>query len=117
MAQKTVLLAEDDPGHVVMFRRAVDQSGIACQLEVVHDGTEVIDFLFGLGDYKRSQSQEMPSLLLLDLNMPKMGGLQVLQVMRRVRGEDRARFPPVVVLTSSEFDRDIESAYRWGAQS
>ena len=117
MPQKTVLLAEDDPGHVAMFRRAIDDSGIACRLEVVHDGTGVIDYLFSLGAYKESLPREMPSLLLLDLNMPNMGGLQVLQVLRRVRGEDRVRFPPVVVLTSSESDGDVENAYRWGAQS
>ena len=57
----------------------------------------------------------MPNLLLLDLKMPKMDGLQVLQVLRCVRGEDRARFPPVVVLTSSDMDDDMAGAYRWGA--
>jgi len=60
---------------------------------------------------------EQPDLLLLDLKMPKMDGLQVLQVLYRVRGEDRGRFPPVVVLTSSELDEDIADAYRYGAQS
>jgi two-component system response regulator len=59
----------------------------------------------------------MPDLILLDLKMPKMDGLQVLQVLRRVRSEDRVRFPPIVVLTSSDLDEDIAEAYRWGAQS
>ena len=117
MAEKLILLAEDDPGHEAMFRHAVSRSGISCQLDVVHDGTEVIDYLFGLGVYKDQRMQQPPHLLLLDLKMPKMDGLQVLQVLRRVRGEDRVRFPPIVVLTSSDLDDDIESAYRWGAQS
>lgn len=117
MAEKLVLLAEDDPGHEAMFRHAVHRSGVACRLDVVHDGTEVLDYLFLLGRYKDTQPPKIPDLLLLDLKMPKMDGLQVLQVLRRVRGEDRMRFPPVVVLTSSDLDDDIAAAYRWGAQS
>jgi CheY-like chemotaxis protein len=118
MSEKTILLAEDDAGHEVMFRQAVLRSGVACRLEVVHDGTEVIDYLFGLGQFKEAKvGQPMPDLILLDLKMPKMDGLQVLQVLRRVRSEDRVRFPPIVVLTSSDLDEDIAEAYRWGAQS
>jgi two-component system, response regulator len=117
MAEKTILLAEDDPGHEAMLRRAVARSGVSCRVDVVHDGTEVIDYLFGIGKFKDPKPQQQPDLILLDLKMPKMDGLQVLQVMRRVRGEDRVRFPPVVVLTSSDLDEDISEAYRWGAQS
>lgn len=117
MSEKTILLAEDDPGHEAMFRHALNRSGIRCRLDVVHDGTEVIDYLFSLGRYKEDKLRVMPELLLLDLKMPKMDGLQVLQVLRRVRGEERIRFPPVVVLTSSDLDDDIADAYRWGAQS
>jgi two-component system, response regulator len=117
MAEKKILLAEDDPGHEAMFRHALNRSGITCRLDVVHDGTEVIDYLFCLGRFKESKSEPMPDLLLLDLKMPKMDGLQVLQVLRRVRGEDGVRFPPIVVLTSSDLDDDIADAYRWGAQS
>lgn len=117
MAEKRVLLAEDDPGHEAMFRHAVQRSGVSCRLDVVHDGTEVIDYLFCLGKYKENKCRAQPDLLLLDLKMPKMDGLQVLQVLRRVRTEDRAQFPPVVVLTSSDLDDDISDAYRWGAQS
>jgi two-component system response regulator len=118
MAEKLVLLAEDDAGHEAIFRRALDHSGAACRLEVVHDGTEVIDYLFCTGKFKASlPGRQMPDLLLLDLKMPKMDGIQVLQVMRRVRSEDRLHFPPVVVMTSSDLDDDITEAYRWGAQS
>jgi two-component system response regulator len=117
MAEKRVLLAEDDPGHEAMFRHAVHRSGVDCRVDVVHDGTEVIDYLFCLGKYKNNKCQPMPDLLMLDLKMPKMDGLQVLQVLRRVRSEDRTQFPPVVVLTSSDLDDDISDAYRFGAQS
>ncbi|MGA2033395.1 MAG: response regulator [Thermoguttaceae bacterium] len=115
MTEKAILLAEDDPMQVTLFLRAMEQSGTRCRVDVVRDGAEVIDFLFCLGKYK--SGRQMPDLLLLDLKMPKMDGLQVLQVMRRVRGEERGRFPPVVVLTSSDLDDDIVEAYRWGAQS
>jgi two-component system response regulator len=100
-----------------MFRHAVHRSGVDCRVDVVHDGTEVIDYLFCLGKYKNNKCQPMPDLLMLDLKMPKMDGLQVLQVLRRVRSEDRTQFPPVVVLTSSDLDDDISDAYRFGAQS
>ena len=117
MCKKLILLAEDDPNHVALFRRALADSGVPCRVDVVGDGAEVIDYLFATGEYAGRNVQEMPNLLLLDLKMPKMDGLQVLQVLRRVRSEDRLKFPPVVVLTSSELDDDVADAYRWGAQS
>jgi len=117
MSERTILLAEDDARHVDLFRRALADSGVACQLDVVQDGTEVIDYLFTTGKFADRDPRLMPDLILLDLKMPRMNGLQVLQVMRRVRGDDRARFPPVVVLTSSDLDHDIADAYRLGAQS
>ena len=117
MSEKIVLLAEDDSSHEALLRHAVSQSGVACRLDVVHDGIEVIEYLFCTGKYANRNSQESPSLILLDLKMPRMNGLQVLQVLRRVRGNDYTRFAPVVVLTSSESDHDIVEAYRLGAQS
>ncbi|HUT11621.1 MAG TPA: response regulator [Thermoguttaceae bacterium] len=117
MGEKLVLLAEDDPGHQALFRRALAESGIACRVDIVQDGMEVIDYLFVTGRHSHRNPRNMPDLILLDLKMPKMDGLQVLQVMRRVRGDDRTRFPPVVVLTCSNLDDDVADAYRWGAQS
>lgn len=117
MAEKLILLAEDDPGHEELFRRAVAQSGVDCRMDVVRDGVEAIDYLFCTGSYSDRDAAEMPHLILLDLKMPKMNGIQVLQVLYRVRGDDRSRFPPVVVLTSSKLDEDISDAYRYGAQS
>lgn len=117
MSERLILLAEDDAGHEELFRRAVEQSGVDCRIDVVRDGVEAIDYLFRTGRYAGRDPAETPQLILLDLKMPKMNGIQVLQVLFRVRGEDRNRFPPVVVLTSSQLDEDIADAYRYGAQS
>lgn len=115
--EKTILLAEDNAGQEKLFRHALAQAEFSCHLEVVHDGVEMIEYLFSTGQYKGRSADEMPDLILLDLKMPRMDGLQVLQVLRRVRGEGQPRFPPIVVLTCSENDQDVADAYRWGAQS
>ncbi len=117
MCEKLVLLAEDDPSHQELFRRAMQKSGVECKLHVVLDGVEAVDYLFAVGSYSGRDPEEMPDLIVLDLRMPRMDGFQVLQVMGRVRDSDQVRFPPVVVLTSSENEQDIVEAYRWGAQS
>ena len=117
MNEKTVLLAEDDPAHQALFARAVSGSRIPCRLEVVNDGVEAIEYLFATGKYKDRNANELPDLLLLDLKMPRMDGLQVLQVLSRTRDEKKHGFPPVVVLTSSENDQDVLRAYQYGAQS
>ncbi len=117
MMMKSVLLAEDDPGHEALFRRVVPHAEVECELVVVHDGVEALEYLFGTGEYEHRDADDIPDLFLLDLKMPRMDGLQVLQVLRRVRGVDRQRLPPVIVLTSSERDTDIEQAYELGAQS
>lgn len=117
MMTKTVLLAEDDPGHEALFRRVVPHAEVDCELVVVHDGVEALEYLFATGEYEHRDAEEIPDLFLLDLKMPRMDGLQVLQVLRRVRGVDRRNLPPVIVLTSSERDEDISQAYDLGAQS
>ena len=117
MAEKTILLAEDDPAHVSLIQRALARAETKCRLDVVRDGTEVIDYLFSAGAYADRDPTDMPALLLLDLKMPKMDGLQVLQVLRRVRGDDHPRLPPVVILTSSTDEIDVVDAYRLGAYS
>ncbi len=117
MAKKTVLLAEDDPGHEALFRRVVPHAEVDCQLVVVHDGVEALEYLFATGEYAHRDADDVPDLFLLDLRMPRMDGLQVLQVLRRVRGVERRDLPPIIVLTSSERDEDIAQAYQLGAQS
>ena len=113
---KTILLAEDDPGHETLIRRALKRSGADCNVEVVRDGVQVLNYLFGTGDYAGRDPADLPHLILLDLKMPVMDGLQVLQVLRRVR-DNRTSLPPVVVLTSSVEDLDVVNAYRLGAHS
>ena len=117
MMKKQILLAEDDPSHQELFRRAVQRSGVDCDIETVFDGVEAVDYLFGVGSHSDRNPEDGLDLIVLDLRMPRMDGIQVLQVLHRVRSTDQVRFPPVVVLTSSENEQDIAEAYRWGAQS
>ncbi len=91
-------------------------SRFPCTVKVVQDGTEVIEYLFGTGSSPGQPRPPMPDLILLDLKMPRMDGLQVLQVMRRVRGNEAGPFPPVVVLTCSDDDESINEAYQLGAR-
>ena len=112
---KRILLAEDDAGHVTLIKRALTRANIDCCVDVVGNGVEVIDYLFGVGQER--QPTAMPDLVLLDLNMPEMNGRQVLQVLRRVRSQDGLTLPPVVVLTASDDDGDINDSYKLGAQS
>jgi two-component system response regulator len=116
MVTKRVLVAEDNPDHARLICRAVDRSGIACEVDVVCDGTEVIDYLFGTGQFA-GYPRVPPALILLDLRMPRMDGLQVLQVLRRVRSEGRKDIPPIVALTSSTLRDDVDRAYSLGVSS
>ncbi len=118
MGQKTILLAEDDPAHAALIRRAFERvQSVGSRLDVVGTGAEVIDYLFATGAYAARSPAPLPDLLLLDLKMPEMDGLQVLQVLRRVRGDDQPRLPPVVILTSSIAEIDVVDAYRLGVHS
>ena len=112
---KRILLAEDDAGHVALIKRALTRANIDCRVDVLGNGAEVIDYLFGVGQER--QPTAMPDLVLLDLNMPAMDGRQVLQELRRVRSRDGLTLPPVVVLTASDDDADINDSYKLGAQS
>lgn len=112
-----ILLAEDDPNDEDLIRLALEECDVNCSLDVVHDGVEVIDYLFATGAHAGRNPHCMPQLLLLDLKMPRMNGLQVLQVLRRVRLNEWDKLPPIVALTSSNEEHDINEAYRWGANS
>ncbi len=115
MNDKTILLVEDDPDHRDLIRMALKKAGVSCSLEVVCDGNELVDYLFGTGEHSHRDLRQMPHLILLDLKMPGLDGLQVLQVLGRVRG--RPNLPPVVVLSSSDCEEDICESYRLGANS
>jgi CheY-like chemotaxis protein len=114
MNDKIILLVEDNPDDVILDLRALKKSGINNQVVVVTDGAEALDYLFGTGSYSGRDLGVMPSLILLDLKLPKVDGLEVL---RRLRDDERTRLIPVVVLTSSREEQDIVSSYDLGANS
>ncbi|HUT12462.1 MAG TPA: response regulator [Thermoguttaceae bacterium] len=116
MGQKTILLVDDDPAHISLIQRGLNRVCLGCQVDVVRNGTEAIDYLLACGSHAGRDPAPMPQLVLLDLTMPKLDGFQVLQVLRRVTIGDRFRLPPVVVFTASRKRNDVSKAYRLGAQ-
>jgi two-component system response regulator len=114
MAAKTILLVEDNPDDVELTIRAFERNGIANDMVVATDGQEALDYLFAAGKFKDRDPEVMPTLVLLDLKLPKLDGLDVL---RRMRADARTRRLPVVVLTSSNEERDIVTSYDLGANS
>jgi two-component system response regulator len=113
MKDKVILLVEDNPDDVKLTMRALKKSNIANEIVVAQDGTEALDFLFCAGKYA-GENCKLPQVVLLDLKMPKLDGLEVLQ---RMRANERTRLVPVVVLTTSSEDRDKVESYKLGANS
>jgi CheY-like chemotaxis protein len=114
MGNGTILMADDNPRTADVFGLVLRANGIDNEVVVARDGVEALDYLFGTGDHAGSDTSFMPRLMLLDLSMPRMGGLEVL---RRLREDERTKLLPVVVLTSSTDPQDIVEAYRAGANS
>jgi CheY-like chemotaxis protein len=108
------LLAEDDPGDQELTRRALEQSRIRNELYIVEDGEEALDYLLRRGRYEDPASSPKPDLMLLDLNMPKMDGKQLL---KQMRADPTLRRIPVVALTTSKQESDIIRTYDLGANS
>jgi len=111
---RTFLLVEDSPDDAELTIRAFEKSRLVNEVVLVRDGQEALDYLFGTGAHAGRDLSIMPELVLLDLKLPKLGGLEVL---RRMRQDPRTRRQPVVVLTSSNEERDIISAVDLGANS
>lgn len=111
---KTILLVEDNPDDVELTLRAFQRNNIGNEVIVASDGEEALDYLFATGKYKDRDSDVKPTVVLLDLKLPKVMGLDVL---KRIRADERTRRLPVVVLTSSNEDRDIVTSYDLGANS
>jgi two-component system, response regulator len=114
MSEKMILLVEDNPDDEELTTRALKQAKVANDLVVARDGAEAVDFLFGTGQHAGRDLSRMPALILLDLKLPKMSGLEVLQ---RLRADERTKLIPTVILTSSSEDEDKLKSYRHGANS
>lgn len=114
MENKTILLVEDNPDDVELTIHAFKKNNITNEVKVVYDGAEALDFLFGKGAYSDRDLNEMPTLILLDIKLPKIDGLEVL---RQIRSNDLTRLLPVVILTSSKEEQDIISGYSLGVNS
>jgi CheY-like chemotaxis protein len=111
---ETIMLVEDNPDDVELTLRAFRKNNIANNMVVVRDGVEALDYLFCRGNYTARNIKEMPRLILLDLKLPKMNGLQVLE---HLRAGEHTKMVPVVILTSSKEETDLISSYRNGANS
>jgi two-component system response regulator len=114
MRDKVILLVEDNPDDVLLTLRALKKNNVTGEVVVARDGVEALDYLFGSGQYAGRDTGVMPQLILLDLKLPKVDGLEVL---RRMREDERTRLLPVVILTSSREQQDMLNGYGLGANS
>lgn len=114
MPAKQILLVEDNRDHEELTLLALEGSNVQNEVVVAHDGAEALDYLFATGRYTGRDASDLPQVVLLDLKVPKINGFEVL---RRIRGDQRTRFVPVVVLTSSQEAEDIEQSYELGTNS
>lgn len=114
MNSAVILLAEDNPSDEGLILRALAKNHVHNEIIVVRDGQEAIEYLFGTGQYEGRDIMALPELVLLDLKLPKLTGLEVLQ---RIRADERTALLPVVILTSSTEDRDVVESYKLGANS
>jgi two-component system response regulator len=111
---KIILLVEDNSSDEKLTLLAFKKCGVANDVVVVRDGAAALDYLFGTGAHAGRDAGALPSIVLLDLNLPKIGGLEVL---RRIRADERTKLLPVIVLTASKEDEDILTSYSLGANA
>jgi two-component system response regulator len=112
--QRLILLVEDNDDDVELTLRALRRNRVANRVDVVRDGAEALEYLFATGSYAGRDARDTPNLVLLDLKLPKVGGLEVLE---RLRADPRTRRLPVVILTSSNVESDLARSYDLGANS
>jgi CheY-like chemotaxis protein len=111
---RTILLVEDNPQDEMLTLRALKRMNLANRVDVVRDGQQALDYLFREGDFAGRAEQELPSVILLDINLPRVSGLEVLE---RLRADPRTRLVPAVLLTSSDEEQDRLRGYAHGANS
>lgn len=114
MRNKSILLVEDNPSDVRLTRRALQKKNVLNDLVVARDGQEALDYIFGTGAFADRDVSHQPAVILLDLKLPRIDGLEVLKT---IKGDERTQMIPVVILTTSKEDRDLEAAYKLGANS
>ncbi|MCI0413658.1 response regulator [bacterium] len=109
-----ILLVEDNPNDVELTLRALKEHNLANKVHVVRDGAEALDYFFAAGSYQGRNIEERPKVVFLDLKLPKVDGIEVL---RKIKADDRTKVIPVVVLTSSKEEKDIVESYKLGVNS
>jgi two-component system, response regulator len=114
MTDQVILLVEDNPDDETLMVRSLKKNRITNEVIVAHDGVEALDYLFGTGAYKGRDTSVMPAVVLLDLKLPKVDGMEVLQ---KIRSEKRTMRLPVVILTSSKEEYDVARGYQNGCNS
>lgn len=114
MNSKSILLVEDNPDDEALSIRALRKNNILNEVIVARDGAEALDYLFGMGAHAGRDMSVMPEVILLDLKLPKVDGLEVL---RKLRADERTELLPVVILTSSKEEQDLIASYKLGANS
>jgi two-component system response regulator len=114
MMGKVILLVEDNPDDEALTLRSFKRCNILNDVIVAHDGVEALDYIFGTGKYAGRDVTDVPAVIMLDLKLPKVDGMEVL---RRLRADERTKLAPVVILTSSREERDVVNGYKLGANS
>ena len=114
MGDRIILLVEDNPDDVALTLRALKKNNILNQVVVAEDGAKALEYLFGTGEFAGRNVESLPAVVLLDLKLPKVDGLEVL---RRLRAHERTKLLPVVILTSSKEEQDVIAGYELGANS
>jgi CheY-like chemotaxis protein len=111
---KTILLVEDNPQDEMLTLRALHKANVANRIDVARDGQQALDYLFRQGEYAQREGPDLPAVVLLDIGLPRLSGLEVLE---RLRADPRTELLPVVILTSSDDERDRLKSYVNGANS
>jgi two-component system response regulator len=114
MKNKIILLVEDNPSDVKLTKRALEQNQIVNKVIVAEDGREALDYLLGTGQYAGRDVRDFPAVVLLDLKLPRIEGLEVL---KQIRTNETTKLIPVVILTSSDQEEDLIASYKLGANS